>query len=128
MQKFIGLLIFSVLFFSCGKKEVQIENKETLETVEKQVSLDVDEATAEMPELFFTVQIAALTNKNETLSNLENIQIYNENSLIKYRLGNFQTYREAKEYQSQILSQYKGAFVQALKNNKPIHITEALQN
>ena len=128
MQRFIGLLVFSVLFFSCGKKEVKVENKETLETVDNDLVLVADETVVDKPELFFTVQIAALNNKNETLENLDNIHIYNENSLTKYRLGNFQTYKEAKDFQLQIRSQYKGAFVQALKNNYPIHIIEALKN
>ena len=52
---------------------------------------------------------------------------YQENSLTKYRLGSFETYQEAKQFRLQVLNTYKGAFVQALKNNEPIHILEALQ-
>jgi hypothetical protein len=62
-----------------------------------------------------------------TLTNLKNINIFNENSLLKYRVGPFVTYKESRVKRTQLIKNYKGAFVQALLNDVPISITEALQ-
>jgi hypothetical protein len=127
-MRITSILIFClVVFFSCNKKEVKKENKEFKEPeIEKTV---VDTYIEEVPSntLVFTVQIAALRNPNERLANLSNVNIYQENSLTKYRLGAFDTYEEAKSYKIQLRKTYKDAFIQALKNNEPIHISEALQ-
>jgi hypothetical protein len=77
--------------------------------------------------LIFTVQISALKNASNTLANLESVNIFKEDNLLKYRFGNFLTYKEAREKRTRLLKYYKGAFVQALLNDTPISISEALQ-
>lgn len=129
MKKVIALLTLLILVFSCDKKEekkdtdslLNTEKKDTV-TVEPKVTKKVIEDT-----LIFTVQIAALKKDNAQLANLEGVQLYIDDGLTKYRLGNFNTYSEARNYRNQLRNTYKGAFVQALKNDKPIPITEALE-
>jgi len=120
MKNFYVFVIL-VLLFSCKDKEVEtpIENN----VIEKEETPVVKEL-----ELIFTVQIAALKNKNSKLSNLENIKIYKENGFTKYRIGEFETYEEARNYSIQLRKNHSDAFVQALKNGYPIRITEALNN
>jgi hypothetical protein len=60
------------------------------------------------------------------LEYIDGIKAYYENGLTKYRLGNFETYQEAREFRSQILNEYNDAFIQALENENPISILEAL--
>lgn len=128
----ISILILALLFiFSCGKKDVKTESEQMNESqVEDTVSLDdevnTNEVEEEIPVLIFTVQIAALKNQNEDFEYIDGIKVYYENDLTKYRLGNFETYQEAREFKSQILNEYNDAFIQALKNEQPISILEAL--
>ncbi|QTE22638.1 SPOR domain-containing protein [Polaribacter cellanae] len=78
--------------------------------------------------LFFTVQIAAFTNKNSDLEKIKNIVIIREkDNLLKYRLGEFPTYKEATEYKRIVLSVCKDAFIVPIKNGERIHIKEALK-
>lgn len=133
MKKISTLLVLFLLIFSCGKKEVKKENTEfkepaTEQTVPKVDEIENPENEADIPELIFTVQIAALRNQNNELLSIDGLKTYQENALTKYRLGNFETYQEAREFRIQILDKYKGAFIQALKNERPISIKEALQN
>ena len=129
MKNIITLLFFLLLVLSCGKKELKKESQEVLKPVFKDQPMQVDEDMAEKKVLtpIFTVQIAALRNINERLADIKNVHMYQENTLTKYRLGIFETYKEAKEYRLKVINDYKGAFVQALKNNVPITITEALK-
>jgi hypothetical protein len=120
---------------SCGKKEAPKENiNNNQPEIEQQVpKVDIiaepePQIEENVPEIIFTVQIAALKNYNENLLSIDGISTYDENNLTKYRLGNFITYEEARTFRSQILKEYKDAFVQALKNETPISIIEALQN
>ena len=107
MKNITTLLFFLLLVFSCTKKEVKKEKQEVLEPILKDTIVQIDyESKEEVLKLVFTVQIAALRNSNEKFANIANVSLYKENSLTKYRLG---------------------AFEQALKNNIPISITEALQ-
>ena len=127
-----SILILVLLFvFSCGKKEVKSEIEE-IKASEVEIPVDKDKKEIKLEEqdeistLIFTVQIAALKNQNEDLENIDEIKVYYENDLIKYRLGNFESYQEAREFRSQILNEYNDAFIQALKNDRPIFILEAL--
>ncbi|MDG1398774.1 MAG: SPOR domain-containing protein [Polaribacter sp.] len=127
-----SILILVLLFvFSCGKKEVKSEIEE-IKAPAAEIPVDKDKKEIKIDEqdeisaLIFTVQIAALKNQNEDLENIDEIKVYYENDLIKYRLGNFETYQEAREFRSQILNEYNDAFIQALKNDRPIFILEAL--
>ena len=130
-----SILILVLLFvFSCGKKEVKSEIEEIkapaaeipVDKDKKEVKLEEQEEQEEISTLIFTVQIAALKNQNEDLENIDEIKVYYENDLIKYRLGNFESYQEAREFKSQIINKYNDAFIQALKNDQPIFILEAL--
>lgn len=128
MKKLIILCTILLFAFSCKKKAV----KEEIPAIEEPVKIDPvvvtdEEVYEETTKLIFTVQVAALRNTNENLANLPNVNLYEENSLTKYRLGAFDTYKEARAYRLQVIGTYKDAFVQALQNNSPISITEALQ-
>lgn len=128
MKKLFLITVLTLLFFiSCSKKQTQ---KETILNITKidTVSNESEVTTKSIKDtVIFTVQIAALKNKNAKLANLEGVQLYLEDGLIKYRLGNFYTYLEARNYRNQLRNSYKGAFVQVLKNNKPISIKEAIE-
>ena len=78
------------------------------------------------PILVYTVQVGAYRNSNSGLSSVSNIQISKEASLYKYRLGTFQTYKDAKRFRNKSLNNYPDAFVQALIDGKPVPISKAL--
>jgi hypothetical protein len=123
-MKNILLLFFCVTFLSCSKtdkKEVVVPQ----EVKEKELIIPVVEAVKDR--LVFTVQIAALKKVNNALANIKNVAVFQENSMVKYRLGSFDTYKEARNYRAQLIRVYRGAFVQALLNDAPIAIKEALQ-
>ncbi|WP_438989877.1 SPOR domain-containing protein [Polaribacter sp.] len=128
MKKLFLIPVLTLLFFiSCSKKQTQ---KETILNTTKidTVSNESEVTTKSIKDtVIFTVQIAALKKKNAKLANLEGVQLYLEDGLIKYRLGNFYTYLEARNYRNQLRNSYKGAFVQVLKNNKPISIKEVIE-
>ena len=128
MKKLFLITVLTLLFFiSCSKKQTQ---KETILNITKidTVSNESEVTTKSIKDtVIFTVQIAALKKKNAKLANLEGVQLYLEDGLIKYRLGNLNTYLEARNYRNQLRNSYKGAFVQVLKNNKPISIKEAIE-
>jgi hypothetical protein len=44
-----------------------------------------------------------------------------------YRLGSFETYKEARDSRRKLRNTYPGAFVQALKNGNRIEIKNALK-
>ena len=133
MKQLSIVLVIFILLFSCGKKEVKEEKNENTEPEVEQLVPKAEEVIETqyeevIPKINFTVQIAALENQNEMLLSIDGISTYNENGLTKYRLGDFETYQEARAFRRQILGEYKDAFIQALKSDKPITITEALQN
>lgn len=125
------LILFCFLVFSCGKKEIK---KESIEFKEPAVEIPVTkvdeikepEIKEEAPTLIFTVQIAALKKENEDLMSIDGVKTYYEDDFTKYRLGSFETYQEARDFRVQVLKDYKDAFVQALKNEQPIFILDAL--
>lgn len=133
MKQISIVLIVFLFLFSCGKKEEKKEDTELKEPEKEQVVPKVDavqetEIEEIVPELIYTVQLAALRNQNEYLMSIDGIKIYDENGLTKYRLGDFETYDEAREFRAQVLEEFNDAFIQALKNDSPIAIQEALQN
>ena len=127
------VFFLSLCIFSCKNKEAEKEDKKfsepeiTTPIVEVEKDEVKENDVSDNAKIIFTVQIAALKNENEQLRNLNDVNTYQEDSLTKYRLGSFETYKKAKKYRLQVLHIYKDAFVQALKNNEPIHISEALQ-
>ncbi|WP_159950492.1 hypothetical protein [Polaribacter septentrionalilitoris] len=126
MKKILLLFTVSLFILSCGKeeskkKEVQTIKKDTIVQPEKVIVEEVE------PQQFFTVQIAALRQRNDKLEKLENIQVFLEDGYIKYRLGDIPTYEEAHKYRDSIIHKYPGAFVQAIKGTIAISIRDALQ-
>lgn len=125
-MKNIFLVLFCIAFFSCTKNDkkdtIPVENIQNIE-----IAAPIESEVIVEDKLVFTVQIAALKKTNTKLANLENVRIFEENSFIKYRLGGFETYKEARRKRAQLIIKYKGAFVQALLNDAPISISEALQ-
>lgn len=128
MRNLIVLFLMTIVFFSCDKDPVKKEEQEILEpTLIQEIDTLQVQKKEIIPSLIFTVQIAALQNSNEKLANLENVNIYQENMLTKYRLGAFKTYKEARTYRNKLRYTYKDAFVQALENDVPISIKRALK-
>lgn len=129
MKNTCVLLLILTMLFSCGKKESKEE--QTLEVVKDSVAIEkeaqeiLEEDT--LPSILFTVQVAALEKPNQALESLVDITTYKENGLTKYRLGNFETYKDAKDFKKMVKKSYPDAFIQALENDKPIHISKALQ-
>jgi len=121
-MKNIILVFFCIAIFSCTKtdevKEIPLEEPK-VEVLGTPVLIK--------DKLVFTVQIAALRTPNSKLASLANIYIYNEDDLLKYRFGSFKTYIEAKTYKIDLRIKHKDAFVQAMLNDAPISIIEALQ-
>ena len=94
MKNSTTLLFFLLLVFSCTKKEVKKEKQEVLEPILKDTIVKIDyESKEEVSKLVFTFQIAALRISNERFSNIANVSLHQENSLTKYRLGVFETYK-----------------------------------
>ena len=121
-MKNIILVFFCIALFSCTKTD---EKKEIPNESPKVEVLGTPVLVKD--KLVFTVQIAALSTPNAKLASLANIYIYNEDDLLKYRFGSFKTYAEAKIYKIDLRINYQGAFVQAMLNDLPISITDALQ-
>ncbi|TMM31904.1 SPOR domain-containing protein [Polaribacter aestuariivivens] len=122
------LLVFCcIIFLSCSKNEKKEEAPIEKIEVKDSITIPEKDEIITAPKLVFTVQIAALKNENEALANLNDVQVFQEDSFTKYRIGSFETYLEAQNFRNQIRKKYKGAFIQALKNNNPISIQEALQ-
>ncbi|MDG1320920.1 MAG: hypothetical protein P8P28_02705 [Polaribacter sp.] len=95
------LLLTGLLFITCNNNEVKkttasevIKAKDTIQVVQAEV--------IKKEPLVFKVQIAALKQPNETLSKLEDVAIFQENGLIKYRLGSFNSYSEARKFRNRI--------------------------
>ena len=121
-MKNIILVFFCIAIFSCTKTD---EKKEIPSESPKVEVLGTPELVKD--KLVFTVQIAALRKPNAKLASLSNIYIYNEDDLLKYRFGSFKTYAEAKIYKIDLSIKHQGAFVQAMLNESPISIKDALQ-
>ena len=118
-----------LLFITCNNNEVKkttasevikakIKAKDTIQVVQAEF--------IKKEPLVFKVQIAALKQPNETLSKLEDVAIFQGNGLIKYRLGSFNSYSEARKFRNRIRNTYRDEFVQALKNEVPVSILEAI--
>jgi hypothetical protein len=127
-MKYFYTYIFAILLIiSCGKKEVKNDtikdgNPVVVDTIKETVI-----EKEEVPEIIFTVQVAALRKDNTAFKGIENIQTFKEGNLTKYRLGQFTTYQEARVFRKSILNKHSDAFVQALKKGEPISIKEALK-
>lgn len=74
----------------------------------------------------FSVQIAASRVPLKEFSDIVDILIVHDDNYIKYHLGEFDSYQDAKNYKNHLSQNYAGAFVQAKRNGKIIAIEEAL--
>lgn len=131
--KYITLLILaSLLFTMCDKKEVKKPEEKPLEKVKDTIP-DVPVTQKEVkvvkkdPVITFTVQIGAFKKFGQSLESVPKIIKYSKDDYAKYSLGSFKTVREAVTYMYSIEEDYPDAFVQALKDGEPIHISEALK-
>lgn len=131
--KYITMLILaSLLFTMCDKKEVKKPEEKPLEKVKDTIP-EVPIAKKEVkivkkdPVITFTVQIGAFKKFGQTLESIPKVIKYNKDDYSKYSLGSFKTVREAVNFMYSIEEDYPDAFVQALKDGEPIHISEALK-
>lgn len=124
-MKTIHFFLFSLflVFISCGNKQ---EKKEELPVIKIEEPVKVvPEVVVEKP-LIFSVQIGAFSKENKQFSKIENVITSNENGLFIYRLGAFETYKEARVLRRKLRYKYYGAFVQALKGSERINIQQAM--
>jgi len=131
--KYITMLILaSLLFTMCDKKEVKKPEDKPLEKVKDTIP-EVPVVQKEVkvikkdPVITFTVQIGAFKKFGQSLEKVPNVVQYSKDDYSKYSLGSFKTVREAVNYMYSIEEDYPDAFVQALKDGEPIHISEALK-
>lgn len=130
MKKLL-LLSGLLLVISCGKKEVKKEEpikkvevkKDTVKPVEKVAKKVVKKD----PVITFTVQVGAFEKYGQSFSKIPNVIQYQVDGMTKYGLKSFKTVREAVNFMYSIEEDYPDCFVQALKDGKPIHISEALK-
>ncbi len=124
MKNFL-LFFFLIIFINVYNLSAQ-ETESYLKVIATSLA---DRYIKSNSDLIFTVQIAALKNRNKTLESIDNIiAIKEDDNLIKYRLGEFLTYKEATEFKKIVLSVCDDAFIVSIKNGKRIHIKEALKN
>ena len=126
MKKFLVLLSVVFILSSCGNKE---SKKEVVVPEKKEEVVVVKEEIKEAPKtsLIFTVQIGANKRSSAVYSSIKDVIISKEKGMFKYRIGAFNSYKEAKKYRREILSKYPGSFIQALRNSEPISIANALK-
>ena len=125
-MKKILIFVFSIFTFMNFSNVSAQENDDLLNVIAKSLPEQYIKSKAN---LFFTIQIGAYINKNAKLASLEHVIVVKESdNLNKYRLGEFNSYEEAKDYKNMLLSVCKDAFIVSIKNGKRIHITEALKD
>ena len=137
MKNYIKILLlnFLLILFSCNETK---KNKETLsnkkvkdsieynnDVLEKEISLKHPSEFNDI--LIYTVQIGAFRKPKSILENKSDVKSIKENSLIKYLLGNFETYKEATKFKNSILTSYPDAFIVPINKGTRIDITEALK-
>jgi hypothetical protein len=123
-MKKIFLALFCLFCFSCISDEKKIEPP--FETIPEEEVVFLKESVQLEKKLIFTVQIASCKKEIKKFEIIEDVRVYREGMFIKYRIGSFDTYQEARALRSQLIKKHKGVFVQALFQNEPISITEAL--
>ena len=129
--KYLAVLILvSVLFVMCDKKEVEKPEDKSLEKVKDTIpEVTVPQKEVKVvkkdPVITFTVQIGAFKKYGQSLEKLPKVVKYSKDDYSKYSLGSFKTVREAVNFMYSIEEDYPDAFVQALKDGQPIPIGEA---
>jgi hypothetical protein len=133
MRQLFVFLVTVVIMFSCAKDKSSPKNLDNTTKDSNATPVKVEPENKNSIEeeieasIIFTVQVAALHNPNSNYKSLQNADVYKEGNFTKYRIGHFETYKEAKSFRRKVLKTYPGAFIQALENDKPIHISKALQ-
>ncbi len=125
MKKILYLLVFSSCFFSCGSKDPS--SKVIQEEKPAEVEIPVVTVKEPKPVLAFTVQVGANKKASSQFAALDGVQVFKEDGLFKYRLGAFESYKEARVYRRKSLRQFPDAFVQAVRGKQSISIQEALK-
>ena len=125
MKKALYLLFISVFMLSCGAKESKTKTIPE-KKVEEVIAPIVTESVPE-PMLVFTVQVGANKKESAEYASLEDVQIFKENGFFKYRLGSFESYKEARVLRKKIIKHYPDAFIQAVIGKESISIQEALK-
>lgn len=121
----VVLVSFLFLLISCGdkqEKKVEIPVKK----VEEPVKIVQEEAAEKS--LIFSVQVGAFSKENQKFLAIDNVIISDENGLFIYRLGSFETYKEARTSRRKLRNIYHGAFVQAVKGGDRVDIKTALKS
>ena len=123
MKKYFLLLGLGVVFFMNSNNLSAQSNEEYISFIAKGLPKEYIKSNAN---LFFSIQIGAFKNINESLEKVDNINRFiEEDNLTKYRIGEFLTYTEAKDFKKMILTVCKDAFIIVYKNGRRIHIAEA---
>lgn len=126
MKKILLLFMIPLLFMACNKtKESKVE-KDTQPKEVKETVVSKENVVADTSAIVFMVQIGAFQNPTDQFNEWDDLHRFEEDNLIKYRIGNFDSYESAKKFKRNILSRYPDAFIQAMENGRPIAITEAL--
>ncbi len=137
MKVILPFLVFLVVFISCDNKKKEVLKVDEIiqnDSIFKEApgtqfshEEEIEEVhDYEKHEIIFTVQIAALQKENSQLENYQDVKVYHENGYVKYRMGAFYSYEDAFNQKKNIRDIFPGAFIQALKDNTPISIEEAL--
>lgn len=129
MKHLYSLLLISLLVFisSCSKKKEEAPKPKIEPKVEIIEPVIEEELVVEKNPLIYFVQIGAYKNANVELENsVDDLHISHEDGLIKYRLGEFSTYKEAGNFKSKISTSYSDAFIVATNNDVRIYIGDAL--
>ena len=134
---------FKVLFFisflmliSCSRKKKKVETSNEV-IAEKIINLDStllrEGISLRHPSEFdsilvYTVQIGAFKNRNIFIEESSEVQLIEEgDSLIKYRFGNFETYRDATIFKQTAQQLYPDAFIVPIHKGSRIDISQALE-
>jgi len=125
------VFISFLLLFACTEKKKESKSIPVEEpAVELTDTTEVVEEAYVEPEdvLIYTVQIGAYSEENTTLENsVDNIISVEEDGLIKYRLGNFSTYKAVNELKEVLLKDYPDAFIVPIYDGERIGIEAALR-
>ncbi len=138
MEKILKITVVFLLlvFVSCGKntkKEtlkqptapMAIDSLNTDESLNQEIALKHPSEYDNV--LIYTVQVGAFKKRNSSLEKKEEITVVEGESLIKYRLGQFETYKDAKNFKNNILTSFPDAFIVPINKGSQIDIKEALK-
>ncbi|AOW20244.1 SPOR domain-containing protein [Urechidicola croceus] len=131
----ILIVIITVSIYSCSNKSNKKEEIQKVESIENEVdsthlyeNISLKHTSEYDNKLVYTLQIGAFSKKNNTIDeNSEMISTVEEDSLIKYRYGQFDSYHEALSFKRNVVSIYPDAFILAINKGHRIDIQTALK-